>query len=221
MKFSFQKDGKTISISTDIRVKESNGSVVSVDTMAVLGSRHIIDYDLLSDNRQSVTLSEAAGIFSSSLLSSDGKKIKVILDKSQGILNPYLSISSSKGEWSLRESTKNAGGEIVITSVKYPDDLTDFPEYIPIESSALSFVQNQGAYNTADSKTNVAHDNSHVASTSSNATFALAAGAALLVGLSTGKGSREKSPDIFIPTQRDDVSTSRSRLVSRLRGLID
>jgi len=82
MKFSFTANGRSYTAETLVRVKDSSGNLKIVDTAAVLGSRYVSDARKESD-KQVVVLSDSNGIFSQSLLTDDGKSIRVVLDKAQ------------------------------------------------------------------------------------------------------------------------------------------
>lgn len=126
MKFTFQKDGKQFDIETAVRINDAAGKTQVIQTSSILGSRFVTDAFNDGDN-QKVILSEKPGMFSRSLLTEDGKSIRVVIDRSRGIVNPYLTINN----WSMRQSTSE-NGTITITSLKCPFDVDSLPDTIPL-----------------------------------------------------------------------------------------
>lgn len=144
MKFRFVTATSSYNIESVVRIKDEQGVLLTVDTSLLLGDRFVTSYKSDGVN-QVVELTDTKSIFSTSLLSSDGQNLRVIIDRERKILNPYLTIN----QWSLRQSVKK-GTATVVTAALYPGSIADLPEFIPLKDFTST---NSAAFKTAAPKT--------------------------------------------------------------------
>lgn len=212
MKFTFQApSGKTYSMETIVRVKDSAGNLQVIDTAAVLGSRYVTDFSKASD-KQVVVLSESSDMWSQSLLTEDGKSIRVILDKSQGIVNPYITINN----WSVRD-TASANGKVTVSSVLCPFPIEDLPSTIPLDN-----------VNVASNKNGVTNSSKPIEASNSNDRILTLAAATVGVLLHAGsnkdkkyKSSEEEGGTATVLealSSRNSSGNQRQRLIDKLRS---
>lgn len=178
MEYLFTTDGKPSKITTSINVKNSDGNYAIVDTLAAIGSRHVISA-VKEGSDQVITLSTDPGVFTNPLVSDDGKRIKVFLDKEAGILNPYLTIDN----WSYRE-TSASGSNIVMRAALYKGTLADLPDFLPFgaPANAIPVDKNPKTHTPKNSATGI-----------SNGSLTLSAAvAATLIGMSFNGSSKQK-----------------------------
>lgn len=128
MKFTFNVHGKDITIESMIRLKDSDSVITEIDTASLLGTRYIIKC-LKSSENQVVTVSEKNEMFSTPLITNGGKSLLLVIDRAQGIINPYVTINN----WSLRTTEKDSAGNVIVTSVIYPGDISELPDTIPLD----------------------------------------------------------------------------------------
>jgi len=147
MKVSITRNNKSYTIETLVRLKNANGGLDIYDTSSILGSRFVEDSEI-RDGKQIVSITDKEPMFGSSLLSEDGSKLRVVIDRSMGIINPYITIN----DWSIRETAQNGEGKFKISSVKYPYDIADLPDFVPIEG--LPNAQQQSTSQTSNSAAN-------------------------------------------------------------------
>lgn len=199
MKFTFQKDGKQFNIETAVRINDAAGKIQLIQTASVLGSRFVTDAFTEGDS-QKVTLTEKAGMFSKSLLTEDGKSIRVVIDRNRGIVNPYLTVNN----WSMREST-SSNGNITLTSVKCPFSVDDLPDTIPL----------------TDPLTQVASETSSVRATDNSKSNGLLTAAAAIAGVYLANRNSEGDDNANLSGLAPSSSrrhTERDSLVSYLRS---